>query len=151
MSDEANGMRVDITCGEHGEMVIDYHDPLLAQQVVDYESVPEDTRGGQMRRLLCASAVGCFTGSVHMALEARGATVRACRGHGILRAAEGQPIGRLDIRVEVAIGEGDEETLVHVRKILRGGCLITGVLGRAIEVNHEIVQVEASVRARATS
>ena len=122
--------------------IIDYRSPLLASHTLDYTQMPEGEGGGQMRRLLCASAVGCYTGSVAAALESRGATLHACHGEGSVFATDdGRPIGRIDIRVEVVIEDADVPILDHVRRILTGGCLVTHALASAIDMTYEIVRV----------
>lgn len=124
--------------------LIDYRSPLLANHTLDYAQVQEGEGGGQMRRLLCASAVGCYVSSVATALVSRGATVIQCRGEGSIHTTDdGRPIGRIDIRVEVAIEEDDVPILDHVRKILAGGCLVTHALAPAIDMTYAIVRVPA--------
>lgn len=121
---------------------IDYQSSIMATHELDYARLPKEEGGGQMRRLLCASAVGCYAASVAAALKGRGATVHACRGTGSVHATDdGRPIGRIDIRIEVVIDEGDEPVLARVRKILAGGCLVTHALEPAIDMTYEIVRV----------
>ena len=130
---------------DDGKVEIRFGDTLLTDQVMDYESAPEDARGGQMRKLLCSAALGCYAGSVKGALLARGAEIRSFRG--MASATTGRNASNLtrveaiDIRVEVAIDDKDAETLEKVTKILEKGCLITRSLEPGIKVTHTIEPV----------
>ena len=121
-----------------------YHDALLTDHALDYDSVPEAARSGQMRRLLCAAALGCFAGSARAALLARGVTPRSLHGAATAETGPGDGGSRvmaIDIRVEVDIDDTDAETLAKVQKILEKGCLITRSLTPGIAVTHELVRV----------
>jgi hypothetical protein len=50
---------------------ISYNSSLFEDHRLDYSGIPEEEQPGQMRRLLCAAAVGCFTGTVYFGLESR--------------------------------------------------------------------------------
>ena len=125
------------------QLKIAYNSPLLADHVLDYPSVPQEARSGQMRRLLCGSAVGCFAGSVYFMLNGRGAEVRAMRATGRIHKDEesSNSVGAIHIRVEVDIDEADIPTLDRVRQLLEDGCLVTRPLSSAMPVTHEIVRV----------
>jgi len=122
---------------------IHYHSLMLEDHLLDYPSVPEEARLGQMRRLLCAAAVGCFTGTIYAALVSRGAEVRSLRGFCTASISEDSPpaVSALDIRVEVEVGNEDKVILERVRTIAERGCLITRSLARGIDVTHTITLV----------
>jgi uncharacterized OsmC-like protein len=143
VGDSKRDLSVDIELVGEETLEIHYHSPMLKDHVLDYPSVPEEARSGQMRRLLCASAVGCFTGTVRAALVSRGATIRSLKGTCTATTSEGSPpvVSSIDIRVEVAIDDEDEAILERVRTIAARGCLITRSLAQGMDVTHTIVRV----------
>jgi organic hydroperoxide reductase OsmC/OhrA len=134
---------VDVELIGEEQLRIGYNSPLLADHILNYPSVPQEARSGQMRRLLCASAVGCFAGSVYFMLRGRGVEVQAMRSTGAIKQSEesDNPVGAIHIRVEVKIDEADVATLERVRELLEDGCLVTRPLSSAMPVTHEIVRV----------
>ena len=121
-----------------------YHDAVLEDHPLDFDGVPEAARSGQMRRLLCGAALGCFAGSARAALVARGVTPRALRGAATAETGPGEGGSRvtaLDIRVEVSIDDAHADTFAKVQKILEKGCLITRSLAPGIAVTHELVRL----------
>ena len=129
---------------DDGSVSLQFDDTLLSDQTLDYDSVPEAEHGGQMRKLLCASALGCFAGSARAALQTRGATIHHLRGTAQAHTGAGEGGSRvtaIDIRVEVKVGDGDGDTFAKVEKILRKGCLITRSLTPGIAVTHELVRL----------
>ncbi len=127
-----------------GSVTIQFDDALLSDQTFDYASVPEAERAGQMRKLLCASALGCFAGSARAALQTRGATIRELRGTAQAKTGQGEGGSRvtsIHIRVEVRLDDGDADTFAKVDHILRKGCLITRSLAPGIDVTHELVRL----------
>jgi uncharacterized OsmC-like protein len=130
---------------DEGKVEICFGDALLTDQVMDYTNAPEGASGGQMRKLLCSAALGCYAGSVKGALIARGVEIRSLGG--TASATAGRNVGNqtrveaIGIRVEVGIDDNDAETLEKVSKILENGCLITRSLEPGIKVTHTIVRV----------
>ncbi len=123
---------------------ITYNSPILQDQILDYRNVPKAQQPGQMRRLLCAAAVGCFAGSVYDALKARGVSIKsqtakstAITGNGPLKR-----IQKIDIVVEVEIEDKDIETLEEVKKLLEKGSLVTRSIEPSITVSRTIVRKE---------
>jgi hypothetical protein len=125
------------------KLQIRYNSPLLADHVLDYPTVPQEARSGQMRRLLCASAVGCFAGSVYFMLVGRGATVHAMHSTGRIHQREDSPIGAIHIRVEIGIDDADVPVLDRVRELLEDRCLVTRPLKSALPVTHEIIRIQS--------
>ena len=128
-----------------GKLEISYNSPLLEDHLLDYPSVPEEERLGQMRRLLCASVVGCFTGTVYFALASRGAQIKTLKGTGVAstgKADESSPkVRTIDIRVEVDIDDEDSQIFERVKKIVEEGCLISRSIAPSITVTHSIVRI----------
>lgn len=144
MSDSPAPGTVVYQCQEDGPATLEFDDALLSDQILDYDSVPETARSGQMRKLLCASALGCFAGSARAALQARGATIGSLRGTAQATTGQGDGGSRvtaIDIRVEVQLGDADDEAFAKVEKILRKGCLITRSLTPGITVTHNLVRL----------
>ena len=127
-----------------GQFKIFYNSPLLNDHYLDYPSVPKDKQSGQMRKLLSASVLGCFTGTVYMALVSRGAQIKSLISTGTATTASdnGKPpvIKSIDIRVEVDIDDKDLEILDKVKKIAQKGCLIARSIAPSIAVTHTIVR-----------
>ncbi len=121
---------------------IDYNSPLLQNHILDYLSVPEEDRPGQMRRLLCAAAVGCFAGSVYDALKARGVSIKSqtAKGTAITSNVPPKRVQKIDIVVEVEIEDKDVQTLERVKKVLEKGCLVTRSLEPSITVSRAIIR-----------
>ncbi len=141
---------------EHGQVVIgfdliddekfkiDYNSPLLQNQILDYLNVPEEQRPGQMRRLLCAAAVGCFAGSAYDALKTRGASVKSLNGTGTAitgkKNGSHKRVQEIDIIVEVEIEDKNIQVLERVKKVLEKGCLVTRSLEPSITVSRTIIR-----------
>jgi len=124
---------------------ISYNSPLFEDHLLDYPSIPEKERPGQMRRLLCAAPVGCFTGTIYFALESRGARIKSLKGTGVASTGKNNgsltKVKKIDIRVEVDIDDEDSEILEKVKKIVEKGCLITRSISPSITVTHTIVRI----------
>lgn len=142
MPQQEKHVSVAVTLSGDEAFEIDYQSPLLENHVLDFADVPEATRPGQMRRLLCAAAVGCFAEATYFALTNRGARVRSLRGTGTATTSESAPtrVAAIDIRVEVDLPDEDVAILDHVRMLMASGCLITRSLTPAINVTHTIVR-----------
>ena len=124
------------------QLRIGYNSPMLADHVLDYAGAPQEVKPGQMRRLLCASAVGCFADSVYFMLIGRGVEVRAMHSTGTLHSDVGDnPLGAIHIHVEVEIDDEAVPTLDRVRELLAKGCLVTRGLARGMPITHEIVRI----------
>ena len=143
MDDKLTDLPVEFELVGDEKFAIYYHSLMLDDHLLDYPSVPEEAQLGQMRKLLCAAAVGCFAGTVHAVLVNRGAEVRSLKGFCTASTSEDSPpvVSALDIRVEVEVGEEDKEILEKIRTIAERGCLITRSLARGMEVTHTIVSV----------
>jgi organic hydroperoxide reductase OsmC/OhrA len=124
---------------------IDYNSALLADHVMDYANASAEQRAGQMRRLLCAAAVGCYAETVYTALTRRGAQVRSLTASGTATTARSKDAMRaiqsIDIRVEVEVDDRDLAVLERVITILHQGCLVTRSIAPCIDVTHAIVRV----------
>jgi uncharacterized OsmC-like protein len=121
-----------------------YHSPLLKDHFLDYPSIPQEERPGQMRRLLCAAVVGCFSGTVYSALVSRGARIKSLKGTGTTSTekSNGSPpvVKSIDILVEVDVDDEDLGILEKVRKIAEKGCLISQSIAPSIAVTHTVVR-----------
>ena len=120
-----------------------YNSPLLKDHFLDYLSIPQEKRPGQMRRLLCAAVVGCFSGTVYLALASRGARIKSLKSTGTTFTAKsnGSPpvVKSIDIRVEVDVDDEDLGILEKVRKIAEKGCLISQSIAPSIAVTHTVI------------
>jgi uncharacterized OsmC-like protein len=109
---------------------------------IDYSTVPPDKRGGNAVRLLCASNLYCFAGTLAAALTARGAHVRSMTGKATALKEKDEiqrtKVTEIKITVQVEIDEQDTPVLDKCRKIMQRGCLITYSLEDAIEIEYEI-------------
>jgi len=126
------------------KFAINYNSPMLGDHLLDYPSTPEEERPGQMRRLLCGAAVGCFTGAVYMTMTSRGARVKSLKGTAVSSTGKDEnsvdKVKAIDIRVEVNIDDADLEILEEVKKFLENGCLVTRSISPSITVTHTIVR-----------
>lgn len=125
---------------------ISYNNPMLEDHILDYPSVHPEDRGGQMRSLLSASALGCFAGSVYFTLIHLGAKVKSLKGSSFptIKQNIGQlfpKITAIDLRVEIGIDDEDIPKLEEVKKMFKNGCFITGSISPCISVNYTIERV----------
>ena len=124
---------------------IQYNSPLLKDHIMDHRAVPEEKRPGQMRKLLCASAAGCLSGSLYNALTNRGVQIESLKASAVAFGAN--EIGALPriqaihIKVEVGIDEKDSKFLEEVKNDFKEGCLITRSISPGIQVTHSIDRI----------
>jgi uncharacterized OsmC-like protein len=142
VSDEAT---VEYVLVGESQFKVLYNSPMLEDHFLDYPSIPKEEQPGQMRRLLCAAAVGCFSGTVYAALISRGVQVKSLKGTATSTTAKskGSPpvVKSINIQVDVDIDDKDLETLERVKKIVKNGCLITRSLAPAIAMTHSITRI----------
>lgn len=121
-----------------------YNSPLLTDHFLDYPSVPKEEQPGQMRKLLCAAVVGCFSGTVYTALLSRGVNIKSFKSTGTATTTKKNgslPVVKsIHILVEVDINDEDQKILDRVKKIAEKGCLITRSIAASIVVTHTIVR-----------
>ena len=124
---------------------ISYDSHLLTDHVLDYSAVQEDKRKGQPLRLLCASALSCYAGSLYLELRVRGARVKKLEG----RAEPVMSIGSdglnnldaINISVEVDLPDEDLWILAETEKLLnKDGCPIARHLSHPIKVQGSIIK-----------
>ena len=125
---------------------LSYNNSLLKDHFLDYPSVPQEERGGQMRNLLSASALGCFAGSVYFTLLSKGAKVKSLKGSSVATTEEKidelfPRVTAIDIRVEIDIDDEDADKLEEVKNMVKNGCLITGSIAPCINVTHTIIKI----------
>lgn len=131
-----------------GEMKfsLNYDSEVLGDHVLDFNGLPEEKRKGQPLRMLCASALSCYAGSIYLEMAERGALVRRLRGfaHPVLSAEE-DGSNRLDaikIKVEVDVPDEHRQTLNSVIEFLNnGGCPITRHFSHPIDIRGEVKRV----------
>ncbi|MCU0821371.1 MAG: OsmC family protein [Spirochaetes bacterium] len=122
---------------------ISYGSPLLADHVIDYSSVSEDKRKGQPLRLLCASALSCYAGSLYLELFSRGAAVRKLEGTASPVMSVGvdglNNLEAIDINVEIDLPDEDTWKLAEAEKLLNGaGCPVARHLSHPVQVRGRI-------------
>jgi uncharacterized OsmC-like protein len=114
---------------------------------IDYADIPPEGRTGNAVRLLCASNLYCFAGTLAAALTARGAIVKSMTGKATA-VKEKDEIRRtritgITICIDVEIDEKDIPVFEKCKKIMQRGCLITYSLEDAIEIEYEINRILA--------
>jgi len=109
---------------------------------IDYSNIPPDKRGGSAVRLLCASNLYCFAGTLAAALTARGADVKSMTGKATALKEKDEirrtKITEIALSIDVALYEKDMPVFEKCKKIMQRGCLITYSLEDAIEIKYEI-------------
>ncbi|MDR1856018.1 MAG: OsmC family protein [Desulfovibrio sp.] len=114
----------------------------LGTLVVDNRDVPQENRGGTAKRLLAASALYCYCGSLAAALEARGVRYHRIEGQADLETGnndKGQGrVRKIKVSATVTLDGEDEGTFQRVERIMKGGCLVTGSLHEGIEMDYEL-------------
>jgi len=109
---------------------------------IDYKGIPKENRGGNSVRLLGASCLYCFAGTLGTALQARGAEVKSMNGRVSMVKGKDEirrtKVTDMTISIEVEIDDKDEATLEKCKKIMDRGCLLTYSLDDAIDIEYEI-------------
>jgi uncharacterized OsmC-like protein len=109
---------------------------------IDYSNIPPDERGGNAVRLLCASNLYCFAGTLASALTARGADVKSMTGKATALKEKDEirrtRITEITISIDVELDDKDMPVFEKCKKIMQRGCLITYSLEDAIEIEYEI-------------
>ncbi len=109
---------------------------------IDYSNIPPDERGGNAVRLLCASNLYCFAGTLASALTARGADVKSMAGKATALKEKDEirrtRITEITISIDVELDDKDMPVFEKCKKIMQRGCLITYSLEDAIEIEYEI-------------
>lgn len=130
-----------VRAGENMHRLITGSD-AFPEIAIDYTNIPPDKRGGNAVRLLCASALYCFAGTLAAALAARGVDVRSMTGMATALkekdALRRTRVAEIKIAIHVTLDEKDLPVLEKCRKIMQRGCLITYSLEDAIEIEYEI-------------
>lgn len=124
---------------------ISYDSLLLNDHIIDYSAVPEEKRKGQPLRLLCASALSCYAGSLYLELRVRGARVKKLEGRAEPVMSVGSDglnnLDAINIRVEVDLPDEDLWILAETEKFLnKDGCPIARHLSHPIKVQGDIVK-----------
>lgn len=144
---EMGNKPVEIELLDDSKLKLSYNDSLLNDHLLDYPSVPQEERGGQMRKLLSASALGCFTGSIYFTLLDKGAKVKSLKGSSVATSEKKDDevfsrVTAIDIKIAIEIDDEDTDKLEEVRSMVKNGCLITGSIAPSIVVSHEIIRIQ---------
>jgi uncharacterized OsmC-like protein len=116
--------------------------PFLADIDLDYTGASLEKRAGTATRLLCASALYCYAGSLQMALANRGAHIRSLTGKAV--ADEGKDdrgqlrVNKISIEMVVDVPPEERQLLEHCKMLVRDGCKITASVDRGIPVEYQI-------------
>ncbi len=122
---------------------LSYDSALLNDHLIDFGSVPEDKTKGQPLRMLCASALSCYVGTIYLELSIRGVEVRRLKGSAVPVTSldkDGQNrLDAIDIDVDVDVPDKDSGILEEVLKLLDAqGCPISRHLSHPIEVKSTV-------------
>ncbi len=125
---------------------ISYDSFLLNDHLIDFGSVTEEKRKGQPLRMLCASALSCYTGTIYLELAIRGVEVRRLKGYAEPITSldkDGQNrLDAIDIKVDVDVHDKDSVILDEVLKFLDDqGCPISRHLSHPIEVKGTVNKI----------
>lgn len=125
---------------------LSYDSSLLDDHLINFESVPEEKRKGQPLRMLCASALSCYVGTIYLELSARKAEIRHLKGNAVpVISLDKDGLNRLDtiaIEIDVDVPEKDSEILDEVLKLLNTqGCPISHHLSHPIEIKSKINRI----------
>ena len=127
--------------GDHGHHVA-LGSAALADIHIDYTGMSRDQRAGTATRLLCASALYCFAGTLGSALTNRGARVRSMTGRAVAekgRDFHGRTkVTKIAITVDVDVDPEDRGILDKCKLLMQNGCLVTYSLDEGIFVEYEI-------------
>lgn len=119
--------------------------PNQADVVLDFAGVPEDARGGTAKKMLAASAMSCYCGTLSSALTARGAPFTRISGSAHvetgLDAQSRARVQKIVLDVEVELDEDYEDVFERCIKIMKQGCLVTASLEAAFPVEYNVKQV----------
>ncbi len=122
---------------------ISYDSQILKDHILDFSSVPEEKRKGQPLRMLCASALSCYAGSLYLELFAKGARVKKLEGSAspVMSAGAGglNNLDAIDISVEVDLPDEDAWMIAEAERFLNGeGCPIARHLSHPVKVSGRI-------------
>ncbi len=122
---------------------LSYDSALLDDHLIDFGSVSEEKRKGQSLRMLCASALSCYVGTIYLELLMKGVEVRQLKGSAVpvtsLDTNGQNRLDAIDIEVDVDVPDKDSGILDEVLKFLDAqGCPISRHLSHPIEVKSRV-------------
>ncbi len=122
---------------------LDMESSALGRISFDMRTLPEHERTGSAQKMLAASALHCYTGSLDMAMQSRGCPYESITGEAIVTAGKDeQNRGRIlgiEINVTVhGVRQEHRELFERIRNVMSKGCLVTASLAASFPVTYNL-------------
>ena len=121
---------------------LDMESSALGQIHFDMRALPEHEKTGSAQKLLAASALHCYTGTLDSALQSRGCPYESIAGEAIVTAGKDEHnqsrILGIEINVTVQIRPEHRELFERVKKVMGKGCFVTASLAASFPVTYNL-------------